>query len=67
MLVRLIIGAGLFAAGYYLGREIGRHEPLRRELEHGRATGRSAEVFDARRPRDGRTGEPLEDDGNDYS
>lgn len=46
MLLRLIVGAGLFAAGYYLGREVGRHEPMRREIEQGRADGRSREVVD---------------------
>ena len=36
MLLRVILGAGLFAFGYYLGREVGRHEPIREELEQAR-------------------------------
>jgi hypothetical protein len=30
--VRIFIGAGLFALGYFLGREIGRTEPIRDRL-----------------------------------
>ena len=45
MLFRLIMATGVFAAGYYLGREVGRHEPFRRELDEGRAVGTSEEVF----------------------
>lgn len=30
--VRLLLGAGLFALGYYVGREIGRLESLREEM-----------------------------------
>ena len=50
MLVRLIMGAALFAAGYYLGREVGRHEPLRREIEAGREARRSQEIVDKPEP-----------------
>jgi hypothetical protein len=35
-MVRLLVGAGLFALGYYLGREVGRHEPILEELEQAR-------------------------------
>lgn len=34
MLFRLLIGAGLFGTGFYLGREMGRTESLRNRLEH---------------------------------
>ena len=30
--VRLLLGVGLFALGYYVGREIGRLESLREEM-----------------------------------
>ena len=30
--VRLLLGAGLFALGYYVGREIGRIESVREEM-----------------------------------
>jgi hypothetical protein len=30
--IRLLIGAGLFALGYYVGREIGRLESIREEM-----------------------------------
>ena len=33
---RLIIGVGLFTLGYYIGREVGRTEHVRRELEQAR-------------------------------
>ena len=36
MIVRLFLGAGLFALGYYLGREVGRSEPVREELRRAR-------------------------------
>ena len=32
MLFRLIAGAGIFALGYYIGREVGRMEPIISEL-----------------------------------
>jgi hypothetical protein len=35
-LARVLVGAGLMALGYYLGREAGRTEPLRRDLERDR-------------------------------
>ena len=47
MLFRLIMATGVFAAGYYLGREVGRHETFQRELDEGRAAGASEEVFAA--------------------
>lgn len=37
MLVRLIATAVVFGLGYYLGREIGRTESLREELERTRS------------------------------
>lgn len=36
MLLRLVTGVALFALGYYLGKEVGRMEPVREELERAR-------------------------------
>lgn len=44
MLLRLIVTTGIFAVGYYLGREVGRNTPVRRELEQARARGNVTEV-----------------------
>lgn len=33
MIVRFLIGAGLFAFGYFIGREIGRAESIRDQLD----------------------------------
>lgn len=33
MLLRLITGAGLLALGYYVGKQVGRMEPIREDLE----------------------------------
>lgn len=33
MLLRVAFGVGLLALGYFVGREMGRNESLRRELE----------------------------------
>jgi hypothetical protein len=41
MFARLVFGVGLLALGYYVGREIGRNESLREELDL--AKGRPAE------------------------
>ena len=60
MFVRLIAGAGLFALGYYLGKQIGRMEPIREDLERAPASkpstsaekeGNGAPEADADRPR----------------
>ncbi len=43
--IRLLMGAGLFALGYYVGREIGRLESIRdemRRLREAQDVGRSA-------------------------
>jgi hypothetical protein len=37
LIVRLVITAGLVALGYYVGREVGRMESVRRGLEGSRA------------------------------
>ncbi len=39
MLLRLVIGTGVFAFGYFLGYEVGRTEPLREELRRARQRG----------------------------
>lgn len=41
MIFRLLIGGGLFAMGFYLGRELGRSESIRETLER---PGRSRRV-----------------------
>jgi hypothetical protein len=42
LIARVLIGLGLAALGYYVGREVGRAEPIRRALEasRGRTGGR---------------------------
>jgi hypothetical protein len=37
MFVRVFIGVGLLALGYFVGREVGRTESVREELERRRA------------------------------
>ncbi len=36
MMFRLIIGAGLFAFGYYIGKQVGLTEPIRKEFAQAR-------------------------------
>jgi hypothetical protein len=36
MLTRIVAGLGLFALGYYLGKEVGRTQSVRDELEEAR-------------------------------
>ncbi len=36
MILRLLVGVGLLALGYYVGREVGRTEPIREELRKAR-------------------------------
>jgi len=36
MLLRLIASAGLIAIGYYVGKQVGRMEPVREELARAR-------------------------------
>lgn len=43
--VRILAGAGLFMLGYYLGREIGRLESVRKELSREQA--QSGHTWDA--------------------
>jgi hypothetical protein len=38
MWLRLVIGGGLFALGYYLGREVERTKPVREELARARGS-----------------------------
>jgi hypothetical protein len=33
LLLRVLVGAGLLALGYYVGREVGRVESIRQDLE----------------------------------
>jgi hypothetical protein len=39
MLLRIAFGVGLLALGYFVGKEMGRNESLRRELEQEREDG----------------------------
>ena len=50
MLTRLLIGAGLFAVGYLLGKEVGRMDPVREELQRARATAGEADKNPAAEP-----------------
>lgn len=36
MILRMLTGAGLLLLGYYIGREVGRAEPIRKEMEKAR-------------------------------
>jgi len=36
MMLRLIVGAGLFAFGYYIGKQVGLTEPIREEFARAR-------------------------------
>ena len=44
MLFRVFISLGLMALGYYVGREIGRGEPIRKDLENLRNADRRKEI-----------------------
>ncbi len=46
--VRLVMGIGLFALGYYIGREIGRLESLREEMRRLRETVDRAGISNSR-------------------
>jgi hypothetical protein len=47
MLYRLIFNVGLFALGYYLGREVGRAESVRERMRHLREGGSAVNLRDA--------------------
>ena len=49
MVVRVIVSLGLLALGYYVGREIGRAEPIRKDLKDLRDAA-SRETRDGGRP-----------------
>jgi hypothetical protein len=51
MIVRIALGIGLLALGYYLGRGVGRSESLRRDLDA--AEGQAAEVTEPAAPEGG--------------
>ena len=55
MVYRLVIGVSLFALGYYLGREVGRTEPIREKLRRARS---------AKRPDNEREQQLVESDGD---
>jgi len=42
MIIRVLTGAALLLLGYYIGREVGRTEPIRKELEEARENDKKA-------------------------
>lgn len=48
MIQRILLGAGLFLLGFYVGREIGRTEPIREELRKEREGQPRAEQLESR-------------------
>lgn len=44
MIYRMIVSVGLFALGYYLGREVGRTEAIREQLRLARGAGGSVDL-----------------------
>ena len=60
MVFRVFVSLGLLALGYYVGREIGRGEPIRREIEDLREQERrnvTASPPQSPRPSDDKTNE----------
>ena len=49
-LIRVLCGLGLMALGYYVGREVGRLEPIRDELFRSRRKRKMGEIYDADDP-----------------
>ncbi|MCZ6577062.1 MAG: hypothetical protein ACE10E_10610 [Acidiferrobacterales bacterium] len=49
MIFRILVGAGLLALGYFVGREIGRTEPVRKELRNAREQDRAHDQHRATR------------------
>ncbi len=49
-LIRVLCGLGLMALGYYVGREVGRLEPIRDELFRTRRKREASETYDADEP-----------------
>ncbi len=66
MILRLLVTTGVFAFGYYLGREVGRQTPVRRELDAARSRGEYREV-DASAPENETVVEPMEPDSESQS
>lgn len=62
MLGRLVVGVGLFALGYYLGREIGRTEPIRDELKRARRQNQDARVAEHHATEPNRSGKSTDRD-----
>jgi hypothetical protein len=64
MIYRLIVNLGLFALGYYLGREVGRTEETRDRMRRVRESGgpvnlRDAVVIDMEQPVAGEQQQPA--------
>ena len=56
MLGRLVVGVGLFALGYHLGREIGRADPIRDELKRARRQNQDVRVAERHATEPNRSG-----------
>jgi len=59
MIGRLIVGAGLFAFGYYLGKQVGIMEPFHEELAEARKQRERAEREAAEAEDNYKPGEPT--------
>lgn len=64
MFYRLILNLGLFALGYYLGREVGRTESIRERMRRVRESGgpvnlREGIVIDMEQPVSGDKPQPV--------
>ncbi len=46
MIIRVLLGAGLLALGYYVGREVGRAEPIRKQLDEARTEGDQVDAME---------------------
>jgi hypothetical protein len=58
-IVRVLVGAGLFAFGYYLGKQVGMLEPIRMDLARARERAEGDEGGNAEREQ-GAAHEPRE-------
>jgi hypothetical protein len=53
MILRILTGVGLFALGYYLGKEVARTESVRADLEAARGEGEASETEQPQQPAKG--------------
>jgi len=57
MIFRILFSASLFALGYYIGKEIGRTEPIRNSLEKARQQTDEASTATERETQSGESGD----------